>query len=127
VTPANVDDLLLAADVARQAGHAGDAVPYLERALAAHEGDTRFAVVAFTLGRVRMSDLGDPAGAALAFAQARAVAPHGPLAEDALAREIEARHKSGDQVGAHALAEEYVKTWPSGIRLRSVRHFGGLP
>jgi transmembrane sensor len=127
VTPTNVDDLLLAADVSRQAGHAADSVPYLERALAAHEGDARFAVVAFTLGRVRMSDLDDPAGAALAFAQARAVAPRGPLAEDALAREIEARSKSGDRTAARALAEEYVKLWPSGSRLRAVRHFGGLP
>jgi transmembrane sensor len=127
VTPASVDDLLLAADVSRQTGHAADSVPYLERALAAHEGDAGFAVVAFTLGRVRMADLNDPAGAALAFAQARAVAPRGPLAEDALAREIEARSKSGDKAAAHALAEEYVKLWPSGSRLRAVRHFGGLP
>ncbi len=124
---ANLDDLLLAADVARGSGHAADSVPYLERALALHQGDARSAVVAFTLGRVRLVDLHDPAGAAAAFAQARAAAPQGPLAEDALAREVEARFRSGDQLRAHALAEEYLKTWPSGTWRRAVRHFGGLP
>jgi transmembrane sensor len=127
VAPANLDDLLLAADVARTSGHAADSARYLERALALHRNDARAAVVAFTLGRVRLADLDDPAGAAAAFAQARAAAPQGPLAEDALAREVEARYRSGDRAGARALAEEYVKTWPSGTRLRAVRHFGGLP
>lgn len=127
VTPANVDDLLLAADVARKSGHAPDSVSYLERALALHAGDARSAVVAFTLGRVRLADLNDPEGAALAFARARAAAPQGPLAEDALAREVEARSRSGDRLRARALAEEYVKLWPSGSRMAAVRHFGGLP
>jgi transmembrane sensor len=127
VTRANFDDLLLAADVARRSGHAADSVPFLERALATHARETRSAVVAFTLGRVRLADLDDPAGASAAFAQARAAAPHGPLAEDALAREVEARFRSGDKARARALAEEYVKTWPSGSRIRAVRHFGGLP
>jgi len=122
-----LDDLLLAADVARKAGHAADSVPYLERALAMQAGDPRSAVVAFTLGRVRLADLHDPAGAADAFARARSAAPEGPLAEDALAREVEARARSGDKIRARALAEEYIRTWPSGTRTRAVRHFGGLP
>lgn len=126
-TLTNFDDLLLAADVVRKAGHAADSVPYLERALALYAGDTRAAVVAFTLGRVRLADLNDPARAAAAFAQARAAAPRGPLAEDALAREVEARFRSGDRSSARALAEEYLDTWPSGTHLRAVRHFGGLP
>ena len=127
LTPTSIDDLLLAADVARRSGHAVDSAPYLERALALHASDARSAVVAFTLGRVRLADLDDPAGAAAAFARARAAAPQGPLAEDALAREVEARFRSGDKLRAHALAEEYVKTWPSGSRMGAVRHFGGLP
>ena len=127
VLRANIDDLLLAADVARRSGHAVESIPYLERALALHTSDARAAVVAFTLGRVCLADLDDPARAAAAFARARATAPRGPLAEDALAREIEARFRSGDKLRARALAEEYLKTWPSGSRLGAVRHFGGLP
>ena len=122
-----MDDLLLAADVARGAGHAAEAMPFLGRALALRSGDSRSAVAAFTLGRVRQTDLDDPAGAAEAFALVRAIAPRGPLAEDALAREVESRFHSGDKTRARTLAEEYVKTWPSGARLRAVRHFGGLP
>jgi transmembrane sensor len=122
-----MDDLLLAADVVRGAGHAPEAVPFLERAIALHSGDSKSAVAAFTLGRVRQTDLDDPTGAAAAFARARSIAPGGPLAEDALAREVESSFQSGDKIRARALAEEYIKTWPSGTRLRAVRHFGGLP
>jgi transmembrane sensor len=125
--PSNLDDFLLAADAARSSGHPAEAVRYLERALSLHEKDARSAVVAFTLGRVKLADLHDPAGAAEAFAIARTMAPQGVLAEDALAREVEARYRAGDETGARSLAEEYVRTWPSGSRLRSVRHFGGLP
>jgi transmembrane sensor len=123
----SADDLLLAADVARTSGHASDSVRYLERALVLHEGDARSAVAAFTLGRVLLADLHDPARAAEAFAKARATAPRGPLSEDALAREVEARHRAGDESRARALAEEYLRTWPSGSRASAVRHFGGLP
>lgn len=122
-----MDDLLLAADVVRGAGHAGEAVPFLEKAITLHNRDSKSAVAAFTLGRVRQTDLDDPAGAAAAFARARAIAPEGPLAEDALAREVESSFQAGDKIRARALAEEYIKTWPSGSRLRAVRHFGGLP
>jgi transmembrane sensor len=123
----NVDALLLTADQARTSGHATDSVRYLERALALDDDDARSAVVAFTLGRVLLADLREPARAAEAFAKARAAAPRGPLAEDALAREIEARHRAGDESRAHALAEEYLRLWPAGSRVRAVRHFGGLP
>jgi transmembrane sensor len=126
-TPMTFDDLLLAADVTRKSGHPAEALPFLEKALATQVSESRRAVAAFTLGRVRLADLDDPVEAAAAFAQARAAAPDGPLAEDALAREIEARFRSGDRSEARALAEEYVKLWPSGAHVRAVRHFGGLP
>jgi len=123
----DLDDLLLAADVARGAGHAGEALPYLNRAMALHTGDTRAAVAAFTMGRIRQTELNDPVGAAASFAQVRTIAPKGPLAEDALAREVECRFQAGDKIRARMLAEEYLRTWPSGSRARAVRHFGGLP
>lgn len=125
--PASADDLLLAADVARGSGHAREAASYLEKALATHAQGPSAAVVAFTLGRVRLADLDDPAGAAAAFAQSRSAAPQGPLAEDALAREIECRFRAGDQARARALAEEYERLWPAGAHERAIRHFGGLP
>jgi len=123
---AEIDDLLLAADVARGAGHAAESIPYLEKVLALHPNNSQAAVAAFTLGRVRQAELNDPTGAAAAYAEARALAPSGPLAEDALAREVEAWFRAGDTARARRMAEEYVKIWPAGSRLRAVRHFGGL-
>ena len=117
-------ELLLAADVARLSGHPADAVPYLERLLQSRAGDPRAGLAAFTLGRVELDDLGRPAEAAAAFERARKAG--GPLAEDALAREVEAFSRAGDTGRARSLAEEYEKRYPHGRRARSVAKFGGL-
>lgn len=121
-----MDDLLLAADVARMSDHALASIPYLERALVLYATDARAAVAAFTLGRVLLSDAENPSRAATAFARARAAAPAGPLAEDALAREVEACFRAGETERARSLAGEYVKAWPKGSHLRAIRHFGGI-
>lgn len=121
-----MDDLLLAADIARAAGRAAEALPYLEKALSSYPHTPQAALAAFALGRIRQTDLNDHAGAAAAFAQARALSPSGPLAEDALAREVEAWFHAGETARARRAAEEYVRSWPTGSRLRAVRHFGGL-
>jgi transmembrane sensor len=126
-TLGTLDDLLMAADVARSSGHASAAIPYLERALELHPGDQRVAVAAFTLRRVLQTDLKDHTGAAKAFERARSLAPKGALAEDALAREVESRSAAGMKERARVLAEEYLRLWPEGRRVREVRHFGGLP
>jgi len=117
-------ELLLAADTARLSGHSSEAVPYLQRILAQHGSDPRAYLAAFTLGRVLLDELGRPAEAAKAFERARA--PRAPLAEDALAREIEACARAGDTRRAHALALEYRRSYPQGRRLRTVTKFGGI-
>jgi transmembrane sensor len=122
----DVGDLLLAADVARLSHHAAQAVPHLRRVVDKHEGDPRAPLAAFTLGRVQLEELGNPRDAATSFAKARSLAPSGQLAEDALAREVEALSKAGDPAKAKERAEEYVTRYPKGLRLRSVKKFGGL-
>jgi transmembrane sensor len=117
-------ELLLAADVARLSGHPADAVPYLERILRTRGADPRAGLAAFTLGRVLLEELGRPAEAASAFGRARKAG--GPLAEDALAREVEASSRAGDTGSARSLALEYQKKYPNGRRLRRVVKFGGL-
>ncbi len=119
-------DLLLAADTARLSGHAAGAVDYLERFLARYANDPRAALTAFTLGRVHLQELGQPAKAANAFALVRRLAPAGELAEDALAREVESWSRAGRAQEALSLAEEYVRKYPSGRRLHMVRRLGGL-
>jgi transmembrane sensor len=120
------DDLLLAADVARLSGHPGDAVPFLERSIRESGSSPKAAMAAFALGRVFMTSLGSPEKAALEFAEARSRAQGGSLAEDALAREVEAWAQAGSVSRARERAQEYLRLYPSGQRLRAVRTFGGL-
>jgi len=117
-------DLLLAADVARLGGYPAEALPYLERVVRAHASDPRSGLAAFTLGRVLLDELGRPGEAADAFARARAAG--GPLAEDALAREVEAASRAGDITRCRELAREYQVRYPKGRRAKAVSKFGGL-
>ncbi len=117
-------DLLLAADVARLGGYPAEAVPYLERVMRAHSSDPRAGLASFTLGRVLLDELGRPGEAADAFARARAGG--GPLAEDALAREVEAASRAGDLTRSRELAREYQARYPHGRRAKAVSRFGGL-
>jgi hypothetical protein len=117
-------DLLLAADAARLGGYPAEAVPYLERVVRAHSSDPRSSLASFTLGRVLLDELGRPREAIDAFARARAAG--GPLAEDALAREVEAASRAGDVTKSRDLAREYRSLYPNGRRAKAVSRFGGL-
>jgi transmembrane sensor len=119
-------ELLLAADVTRLSHHPAEAVPLLERVARDHAADPRAPLAAFTLGRVDLDELGRPREAAAAFARARALAPQGPLASDALAREVESWSRAGETARARSLAEEYLRRWPKGARIGAVRLFGNL-
>jgi transmembrane sensor len=119
-------DLLLEADVARLSRHPAQAVAPLRKLLSSHPGDPRAPLAAFTLGRVLLDDLGRPREAADAFARARAASPGGAMAEDALAREVEAWSRAGEATMARARAEEYVRRHPKGRREKLVRRLGGL-
>ena len=119
------DDLLLAADAARLSGHPADAVPYLERVLRAHGSDPRAGLAAFTLGRVQL----DVSSAGRTQPPKPSSAPRsggGPLAEDALAREVEAWSRAGDAARARALALDYQRMYPAGRRAKAVARFGGI-
>jgi len=113
---ADIDQLLALADVARFSGHLGDAVAPLRRIVAEHRGDPRAALAAFTLGRVHLDALGDPAAAAQDFADAIALGLPRALLEDAYLRLIEARAKAGDQHGAHEAWGEYHERFPDSTR-----------
>lgn len=113
-------DLLLAADAARLSSHPAQAATFLRRLLAGHPRDPRAPSAAFTLGWLLMNELGKPREAARAFAQAESFAPRGNLAEDALARAVEAWLRAGDRARATAELERYRKLYPRG------RHQGSL-
>ena len=123
--PSDPPDLMLAADVARRAGHPARALPYLRRVCERFPQDDQAGLAAFTAGRLLLG-MGEPRRAASAFAQARRSPSHGYLAEDALAREVEAWSAAGDAAKARARADEYLSRYPSGQRERAVRQHGGL-
>jgi transmembrane sensor len=112
--------LLADADRARMAGQFEEGAALLRRLIREHPGDQRAPLAAFSLGRILLGELHRPAEAAQAFARARALAPDGPLAEDALAREVEAWARAGDRDRAQARGAEYLRTYPNGSRAADV-------
>jgi transmembrane sensor len=122
----DVSQLMLAADAARLSGHPQAALPFLERVMTAHAEDERAPLAAFTLGGVLMHQLGRPREAEAAYATARAATRSAELAQDALARQVEAAHLAGDANLARRLARAYLAQYPSGRRVHAVRRFGRL-
>jgi len=118
--------LMDAADAARLSGHPQSAVQYLGRVVRGHRKSPVSPLAAFTLGRVYLDELGQPDGAAEAFELARKLAPNGSLAQDALAREVEALSKGGNARKAYVRAREYLERYPNGRRVRAVQLYGGL-
>jgi TolA-binding protein len=115
-----VADLLAQADALRRADDARAAAPLMRTILARHRRDPRAPAAAFTLGRILLDD-GDAAAAARAFADARALAPRGPLASDALAREADAWARAGDHDRAIDRATQYLADYPDGARASAMR------
>jgi transmembrane sensor len=118
--------LLDAADAARLSGHPEAALQYLRSVLSRHRSSPVAPLAAFTLGRVLLERLGQPSEAAAAFATSRDLSPDGSLAQDALAREVEAWSKAGHPQEAYQRARLYVGSYPEGRRLRAVQLYGGL-
>jgi transmembrane sensor len=120
-----VEELLVAADVARLSNHPAHAVPYLQRILREHARDERAPMAAFTLGRT-LSGLGRTREAMNTFGRVRSAWPASPFGEDALVRQAEAAAKLGDRVAAARLAEQYDREYPKGRRRAEVRRYAGL-
>ncbi len=118
-------DLMLAADVARRAGHPGEATVYLERVVQQFPKSSQAPLASFTLGRIYMST-GRTKQAQAAFARAGLHGDDSPLAEDALARQVEAARRAGDQARARRLAQQYLTKYPQGKRRAAVKRHGGI-
>ena len=122
----SVSDLMLAADAARLSGHPRAALPFLGRVIDAFPEDARAPLAAFTLGGVLMHQLGLPREAEAAYGTARATTQSVALQQDALARQVEAASRAGDEALARKLAQEYLDQYPEGRRVNAVRRFGRL-
>jgi transmembrane sensor len=115
------EDLLAAADSARLAGRTAEGADLLRALLRNHRNDARAPLAAFTLGRMLLMELAQPLEASFFFAEARRLSPHGPLAEDSMARETEALMQAGEGALAKSRAKEYLRLYPDGRRAAAVR------
>jgi transmembrane sensor len=122
----SVDALIEAADAARLAGQLEVAVRSLRRAVNDHADDPEAAAAAFMLGRVLLVQLGRPREAAEAFAKVRELGANSELAQDALAREVEAWSKAGKSEDASQRARLFIRLYPESRRRDVVERYGGL-
>ena len=120
------DVLFAHADRARKAGKPDVAVAHLRTLIDRFPADPHAPVAAFTIGRLLLESLGQPRQAAASFERARVLANGAPVAEDALAREVEAWASAGERALAHRRAELYRQLYPNGSRLDAVMRVGGL-
>jgi len=124
---ASAEELFAAADRARAAGHPQEAKRALRELTERFPRDGRAPFAAFTLGRLLLENLGQPAEAARAFAEARALAGgSSALAEDALAREAVAWRAAGRLTQAAERATLYRTLYPRGAHLKEVLRAGEL-
>ena len=122
----DVEELLLAADVARRSSHFAEALPYYDRVITSHAADPRAALAALTKGRIALHRLGKPRDAAGAFAQSRALGLPDALAEEAMLGEITAWRRAGDSDRARAVAAAYVQRYPRSPSVENLRRLGDL-
>ncbi|MEY4576510.1 MAG: hypothetical protein RL701_1213 [Pseudomonadota bacterium] len=112
--------LFARASVARRAGLMSEAADIYAELLRRYPRDTRAAVSAFELGRIRMDALGDPRGAARAFSQALRLSRQGQFREDALARITIASDALGDRALCRKQRERYLTEFPEGVHAASL-------
>ncbi|HEY2406761.1 MAG TPA: FecR family protein [Polyangiaceae bacterium] len=111
------ESLFASADRERGAGQPARAELELKTLIERFPRDPRAPLAAFTRGRLLLESLGRPRDAAAAFARARAgSAVKSALAEDALAREVDALRAAGDMSLAAQRAALYLKLYPNGLR-----------
>jgi len=118
-----VSELLKKADHARAEGRPADAIAPLSRVVRRFTSDPRAAMAAFTIGRIYLADLNRPTAAARAFRRVETLTPRGPLAEDALAREVQSWAAAGHKDMARTRARRYLERYPNGHRVRAMKNY----
>jgi len=113
-------ELLQEANDARLAGRPRDAATAFDTLRRRYRSDPRAGLAAFELGRLRLDTLGDPGGAAEAFADSIALAPGATFREDAEARLVEALDRAHDGGRCAAARQGYLARFPNGLHAASV-------
>ena len=104
----------------RNTGQAAAAAILYEKFLSKYASDGRAGVAALELGRLKMDQLGDPAGA-LAPLKRAANLGAGGLGDDALARLAQAYSRLGQVDSCKRVRARYLKSHPQGVHVEQVR------
>lgn len=107
-------ELLLLADSARYVRRFELATAALNATRNRFPGTDSAATAAFELGRIAMDIQRDYVTAGNDFDTYLAERPDGAVAREAVGRDIEARHRAGDDTTAANLATTYLARWPDG-------------
>lgn len=118
----SAEGLWALSEVARLSGHPAEAVAPLERLLETHGSDSQAPVAAFTLGRVQLNSLHNPAAAATAFERALSLGVPSALEQNAYVLLVQARVRAGDRAAAQDAARRYRERFPNGEELNSIQH-----
>lgn len=113
-------DLFAEARAKRNAGDAAGAAQLYQSFLLKEPRDARSGVAALELGRLRMDQLGDPAGAIGPLTRA-ADGAGGGLGDDALARLVRAHAQLGQKGACQSARARYLKRYPDGVHVERVR------
>jgi hypothetical protein len=111
----SASEIFSRAQSARLAGRAAEAARAFDDLRLHHRTDARAGLAAFELGRIRLDDLADPAGAADAFQDAIALSPGASYREDAEARRVEALDSLHDGARCITARDAYLARYPSGV------------
>lgn len=120
IAQATPEQLMILVNIAQAVGEPTRAIAALRRVVERFPRDPAAPQAAFMLGTA-LDKAGDRAGAARAFAACRALSPQSEIAEDALARQIDAALEQGDLAEAHRLFDQYERDFPQGNRLAEFR------
>lgn len=101
-------------DALRRQGKHRAAARLLQGALTEGEPGQESAVLAFTLGRIQLENLGQPRAAARSFVRATQRNLPASLREQAVARGVQAWAQAGERDRAIALATRYLERYPRG-------------
>jgi hypothetical protein len=120
IAQASPEQLMILVNIAQAVGEPAQVVAALRRVVERYPRDPAAPQAAFMLGTV-LEKAGDRAGAARAFEACRALSPQSEIAEDALARQIDAALEQGDLAEAHRLFGQYERDFPRSSRLAEFR------
>jgi TolA-binding protein len=119
--PLSAKELFELAERHRVGGRLAAAASALDALRRNYPSDSRAALAAFELGRIRMDGLGELSGAVVAFNSAIKLNPAGAYREDAEARLVQLHERLGQLDVCRQTKTRYLKSYPQGRHVNAVR------